>query len=85
VPDVQDRHSGAEFEIAPLVRLGHPCPYLLMEPGHGVALVFEHAVNAIRVRNLFLEQAGSFRDRPRDVGGHPVYRVGVGVEDVLPP
>jgi hypothetical protein len=85
VPDVQNRHPGAEFEIAPLVRSGHPGPDLLVEPRHGVALVFEHAVNAVRVRDLFLEQAGSFRDRPRDVGGDSMYRVIVGVEDVFPP
>jgi hypothetical protein len=85
MPDIQNRHSRAKLEITPLVRPGHPGPDFLAEPRHGVALVFEYAVDAVGVRDLFFEQAGSFGDRPREVGGHSVYRVGVGVEDVLPP
>ena len=63
---------------------GHPGADLLADAGHHVVPVFEDAVDAVLVRHLVLQQAGALGDRPRDVGGDPVHRVVVGVEDVLP-
>src|SRR5438477_1701722 len=74
VQDIKDRHSGPQPQVADLVGPGHPGADLLSDPAHGVLLVFQHAVDAVGVRYLVLEQAGAFGDRPGDVGGDPVYR-----------
>jgi hypothetical protein len=85
VPDIQDRHPGLQMQVPAFAGVGHAGADFLAHPDHGVALVFQHPVDAIGVRDLGLQQPRPFSDGPRDIGGDPVHRVIIGVEDVLPP
>jgi hypothetical protein len=85
VPDIQHWNAGLQVQVPAFARVRHAGADFLAHAGHGVALVFQHPVDAIRVQDLFCHQTCAFGDRPRDVGGDPVHRVIIGVEDVLPP
>ena len=81
---VEDRHAGGEPECVLLREGGHAGRGEVVQSCHRVALVFEDAVDAVRVRDLRFEQAGALGDRPGDVGGDPVDGVVIGPEHVLP-
>jgi hypothetical protein len=75
VPHIQHGHTRPQMSRHRLVGPVHPHPDFLLDAGHDMLLLLQDAVDAELVRHFGLEQSCAFRDRPRDVGGHPVHRI----------
>jgi hypothetical protein len=84
VPGIQDRHARPKLESGGLIGARHPGADLFRDPGHHVVAFLQDAVDAELVRYFGLEQAGPFGDGSGNVGRHPLDRIDVGVEHVLP-